>query len=342
MDEYIVLPSGEKLYNGAIVLLNSSITQKYILHFGLYSYQDEDRIGPYFVSIPDKSTVVPAEGEFLTGIVVLSNGSSYFPPSPPPQPDPEIDIATDDKSIEISDNKLKLKDFLTKYYKIEDGEQVEVEGFSDNLRPIIVQDEDSYKLAWIQDERVQDITYGDENAENEYPSVAAVLQDKLLSFSAENIVPEDLPKNVTLNALLGYENKNRVNNPNLWELSPGLYLCSGDITITENDIVLPMNNTSVYVFINRIREEGQEEYNTYTIVGLPEDSGLYPIFGIPVGVVYGSSKSSTEGTLYGAVDIRMVTLSFDGSSADNEHIPTTEAVKDYVDNLIAAINGGSY
>ena len=455
--QHITLADGTELYNGSIVLLADSDTIKYILHFGDYVYESTIHNGAYFYSIPD-GVIVPAEGAALDGITVISNGHSEFPPTPPEDEDDPVvvDIATDDKSIEIADNKLKLKDFLTKYYKIEDEEQVEVAGFSDNLRPIAVQDGDSYKLAWIKDERVQEIDYANlENAENEYPSVKALLQDKLLSINIEDIVPEDLPKNVTLNALLGYENKNRLTNPNLWELSAGwylsrgviniapetpldrlsiddrvilvssavvaapfyvyvaiimptelsgrgsgasivycfydktssdpedfsyqvehiltsgimetdisetdnriptslavvnyvanklsvtevanpnlweldtgLYLCSGDISVTE-ETVIPIGDAKIYAFINRIGEAGEE-------------SNLFTLFNMQFGIMYGYSDDASHGQIHVTVDDSQISISFDDTTADYDHIPTTKAVTDYVNNLIAAINGGSY
>lgn len=143
-------------------------------------------------------------------------------------------ISADDKSIEIEDDSLQIKDFEKKYYKIENNEETEVTGFARDLRPVTVPDEEEegYKLAWIKDKRVQEIDYENlDNAENEYPSVKAIIRDKLLSINTEDITPEDLPKNVTLSALLGYDSKNHVSNPNLWELSAGWYLSRGVINI---------------------------------------------------------------------------------------------------------------
>lgn len=471
--QHITLADGTELYNGSIVLLADSETIKYILHFGDYVYESTIHSGAYFYSIPD-GAIVPAEGAALDDITVISNGHSEFPPTPPEDEDDPVvvDIATDDKSIEIADNKLKLKDFLTKYYKLEDEEQVEVEGFSDNLRPIAVQDGDSYKLAWIRDKRVQEIGYDEvgTDVENEYPSIKAILQDKLLSIDVESIIPEDLPKNVTLNALLEYENKNHVSNPNLWELSPGWYLSRGVINtapetpldnLTVERVILVSNAvvaapfyvyvavilpteisgqgsgaSMVYCFYDKtssdpedfscqvehiltsgivetdISETDNRIPTSLAVVNYVEDkvpthvedpvlhdldTGVYVVSGeldyddiiddgspysiladsaylIVSSVTLPSCSNAKLGLLLntfpnvvGDVDVNSAVTSFlvaqvgnewTGAKqeylseshlttsldmlVDNEHIPTAKAVKDYVDNLISAINGGSY
>lgn len=339
--QHITLADGTELYNGSIVLLADSKTIKYILHFGDYVYESTIHNGAYFYSIPD-GVIVPAEGAVLDGITVISNGHSEFPPTPPEDEDDPVvvDIATDDKSVEIADNELKLKDFLTKYYKLEDEQQVEVEGFSDNLRPITVQDGDSYKLAWIKDDRVQEIDYENlENAENEYPSVKAILQDKLLSINIEDIVPEDLPKNVTLNALLGYENKNRVNNPNLWELSPGWYLSRGVISIAPE---VPLDNLALDRVILISNVVVAAPLCVYIATIMPTEISGQGSGASMVYCVYDKTSSNPEDYSHQTEQIVTSGIIETDISETNNCIPTSLAVVNYVDNLIAAINGGSY
>ena len=109
-----------------------------------------------------------------------------------------------------------------------------------------------------------------------------------------------------------------VTDPNLWELSTGMYLCSGDISVTEETVV-PIGDSKVYAFINRIGDVGEE-------------SNLFTLFNMPFGIMYGYSDDASHGQIHGTVDDSQISISLDSSTADNDHIPTTKAVTDYVDD----------
>ena len=93
---------------------------------------------------------------------------------------------------------------------------------------------------------------------------------------------------------------------------------SGDISVTEETVV-PIGDSKVYAFINRIGDVGEE-------------SNLFTLFNMPFGIMYGYSDDASHGQIHGTVDDSQISISLDSSTADNDHIPTTKAVTDYVDD----------
>ena len=343
--KHITLPDGSELYNGSIVLLPDSDTIKYILHFGFYLYEGTVCDGAYFYSIPD-GDIVLADGSFLECITVISNGHSEFPPTPPEDEDEPvvIDVATDDKSIEVKDDILQIKDFLTKYSKIEDNEEIEIDGFARDLRPITVPDgEDSYKLKWIKDRRAQELDFFNTDADNEYPSVRAVLTDKLIEVVDKdgNLIPLDETtafKNITGNAFHQFASR-KIQNPNLWELETGCYTTSGKIKVAPNEY-LDNSSGERLILINN------------AVVSAPVY--LYVAIITPISLVEQSSgiaaaycfyiKDSTDPEDYGygtsSVLTSLVVDTEIGAMPTDSKIPTSLAVKNYIDSRLQELNGG--
>lgn len=74
--KYLVVPStGQQLTDGTIVMLSRFPGMKWIVHYGWYTYDNQQYQGWYFNSIPS-NTVIPAEGEDLLLLTVLSTNTS--------------------------------------------------------------------------------------------------------------------------------------------------------------------------------------------------------------------------------------------------------------------------
>ena len=344
--KHITLPDGTELYNGSIVLLADSDTIKYILHFGYYLYDGEVLDGAYFYSIPN-GDIVPASGSSLEGITVISNGHSEFPPTPPEDEDDPVvvDISTDDKSIEVKDNTIQIKDFLTKYSKIEDNEEIEIDGFARDLRPITVPDgEDSYKLKWIKDRRAQELDFYNTDADNEYPSVKAVLLDKLLDIVDEdgNLIPLDDTtafKNITGYALNQFASRNYKRNPNLWELPTGLYSTSGSVKVTPD---VPLDNSNGNRLVLMSNTVLADPFYVYVAIIMPIAVG-----GLSSGItaaycLYEKDSTDPEDFSYQIESILTTSVieTEIGSVPTNDSIPTSLAVKNYIDSRLSELNGG--
>ena len=88
MNKLIVPTTGLKLVDGSIVILDQYPGIKWIVHNGWYFYNNQQSMGWYFCSIPDKKTL-PATTEYLeTAIAVSDEGSCPCPPHPHPRPGP--------------------------------------------------------------------------------------------------------------------------------------------------------------------------------------------------------------------------------------------------------------
>ena len=95
MHDYIVTPDGRLLYDGTIVMIPRIPELKWVLHKGIYVYDNAKHNGWYFVSIPTNSTMPMYESD-LVNIVIISQPHPCppgppgpFPPGPiPPGPFP--------------------------------------------------------------------------------------------------------------------------------------------------------------------------------------------------------------------------------------------------------------
>lgn len=95
MKELIVPATGLKLSDGSIVILARFPDTKWIVHNGWYTYNNQQSMGWYFSSIPDKNTLPVTDTDLNTLIVVspeypcpprLIPGPPSPQPSPPPEP----------------------------------------------------------------------------------------------------------------------------------------------------------------------------------------------------------------------------------------------------------------
>lgn len=90
--DYIVVPdSGQKLVEGNVILLVEYPGIRWVLHHGVYEYDDEEFTGWYANSIPDMS-VIPITEDDLKGVILVSAKlNDVLPPYPytlPPQRKP--------------------------------------------------------------------------------------------------------------------------------------------------------------------------------------------------------------------------------------------------------------
>lgn len=91
---YITVPeSGMKLSDGAIVMIARFPGSKWMLHYGWYTYQNQQSLGWYFTSLND-STVLPVNDDDLRSLTAISGQSEPectcrpIPPCPPGRPHP--------------------------------------------------------------------------------------------------------------------------------------------------------------------------------------------------------------------------------------------------------------
>ena len=84
--DYIKVPTtGQKVYEGAIVVLLRLPDTRWVLHCGYYEYNGVRRKGWYFSSIPS-TTIMPVFVEDLVAMRIISNGDEPITPCPPPFP----------------------------------------------------------------------------------------------------------------------------------------------------------------------------------------------------------------------------------------------------------------
>lgn len=93
MKELIVPATGLKLTDGSIVILARFPDTKWIVHNGWYTYNNQQCMGWYFCSIPDK-TILPAIESDLNALTLVSPEypcppkPTPIPPTPCPPPEP--------------------------------------------------------------------------------------------------------------------------------------------------------------------------------------------------------------------------------------------------------------
>lgn len=81
---YITVPeSGMKLSDGAIVMIARYPNSKWILHYGWYTYQNQQSLGWYFTSLSD-SSVIPVNDDDLRSLTAISGQSQCNCNCPPP------------------------------------------------------------------------------------------------------------------------------------------------------------------------------------------------------------------------------------------------------------------
>lgn len=89
---YLILPSGDRIYAGDIVTLSRFPGTKWILQNGWYFYESRQQNGWYFSSIP-ADTVIPVNDSDLLSLTVISTQSMngcppFYPGENPAYPHP--------------------------------------------------------------------------------------------------------------------------------------------------------------------------------------------------------------------------------------------------------------
>lgn len=87
-EEYVIIPgTGQKVYEGSVVMLYRLPNLRWILHYGYYSYNGKKQKGWYFSSIPSDTTM-PVFNEDLVAMKVIDGQPGPMPPVPPFPPFP--------------------------------------------------------------------------------------------------------------------------------------------------------------------------------------------------------------------------------------------------------------
>ena len=147
MSKYLTVPNtGLKLVDGSIIMISRFPDTKWIVHNGWYSYNNEQSMGWYLCSIPDK-TIIPATTEDLETAVVVSDESGCCPcpphpgPMPPCPPGPPKDKFTDKLKAELDaafisvDTIADRNSLLDDNRKLPNGKLVRVNYIDDNEGP---------------------------------------------------------------------------------------------------------------------------------------------------------------------------------------------------------------
>ena len=97
---YLPVPYSDViLYDGNIVMFGTHPCKKWVVHHGVFKFEDIQYDGWYFVSIPDQS-LMPVHLEDLITVVKLANTVNprkhHKHPKPPLPPGPDISIFTVD------------------------------------------------------------------------------------------------------------------------------------------------------------------------------------------------------------------------------------------------------
>lgn len=91
MNQLVVPSNGLKLIDGSIVMIARFPDTKWIVHYGWYSFNNQQSMGWYFCSIP-KKTILPVNNDDLNSLIVISSEDQccHCPPQPvyPPHPCP--------------------------------------------------------------------------------------------------------------------------------------------------------------------------------------------------------------------------------------------------------------
>lgn len=89
-DEYVIIPgTGQKVYEGSVVILYRLPNLRWILHYGYYNYNGKKQKGWYFSSIPSDTTM-PVFNEDLVAMRVIDSPPGPVPPCPPCPPHPPV------------------------------------------------------------------------------------------------------------------------------------------------------------------------------------------------------------------------------------------------------------
>ena len=87
-EEYVIIPgTGQKVYEGSVVMLYRLPNLRWILHYGYYSHNAKKQQGWYFSSIPSDTTM-PVFNEDLVAMKVIDGQPGPMPPAPPVPPFP--------------------------------------------------------------------------------------------------------------------------------------------------------------------------------------------------------------------------------------------------------------
>lgn len=87
-EEYVIIPgTGQKVYEGSVVMLYRLPNLRWIIHYGYYSYNGKNQKGWYFSSIPSDTTM-PVFNEDLVAMKVIDGQPCPVPPVPPYPPGP--------------------------------------------------------------------------------------------------------------------------------------------------------------------------------------------------------------------------------------------------------------
>ena len=85
-EEYVIIPgTGERVYDGSIVMLYRLPNLRWVIHYGYYSYNGKKQKGWYFSSIPSDTTM-PVFNEDLVAMKVIDGSVGPMPPCPPCPP----------------------------------------------------------------------------------------------------------------------------------------------------------------------------------------------------------------------------------------------------------------
>lgn len=85
LNQLVVPSTGLKLVDGSIVMIARFPDTKWIVHCGWYSFNNQQSMGWYFCSIPDK-TILPVNDDDLNTVIVISTEGQCCPCPPHPKP----------------------------------------------------------------------------------------------------------------------------------------------------------------------------------------------------------------------------------------------------------------
>ena len=85
LNQLVVPSTGLKLVDGSIVIISRFPDTKWIVHYGWYSFNNQQSMGWYFCSIPDKA-ILPVNNDDLNSVIVISNDDQCCPCPPHPHP----------------------------------------------------------------------------------------------------------------------------------------------------------------------------------------------------------------------------------------------------------------
>jgi len=99
---YLKIPNTcVRLYDGTVVLLSRFPNVRWIVHNGWYTYQNEQRMGWYFNSIPANEVIPVSDEDLQTCIVVDPRAIQPCPPCPPCPPVPPCPPTPEEEVAEL-------------------------------------------------------------------------------------------------------------------------------------------------------------------------------------------------------------------------------------------------